>query len=164
MSRSAGQCSVYVDVRTLPEQPLSPVMRELRELVRSLDGQDAAYKSEVDFYATIPGSEISPEEELVQAVRRAHQAVHGEEPGRRFSQATNDAAHPNVGHLFGLFLASPEAQRIWEKYNGQTSAFVPGTSTYQYVQGKKMVYMSKEQAEIVDRLDREYGKILGFTK
>ena len=74
------------------------------------------------------------------------------------------AAHPNVGHLFGVFLVSPEAQRIWEKYNGQTSAFVPGTSTYQYVQGKKMVYMSKDQAEIVDRLDRAYGKILGFTK
>ena len=74
------------------------------------------------------------------------------------------AAHPNVGHLFGVFLASPEAQRIWEKYNGQTSAFVPGTSTYQYVQGKKMVYMSKDQAEVVDRLDRAYGKILGFTK
>ena len=93
VSRSAGHCSVYVDVRTLPEQPLFPVMRELRELVRSLDPQDSSFRSEVDYYATIPGSEIGMEAEVVQAVRQAHKAVHGEEPGRRFSQATNDAAH-----------------------------------------------------------------------
>jgi acetylornithine deacetylase/succinyl-diaminopimelate desuccinylase-like protein len=47
----------------------------------------------VDFYATISGSEIDPGEEIVQVVKRAHKTVHGEEPGVRFSQATNDAAH-----------------------------------------------------------------------
>jgi acetylornithine deacetylase len=93
ISRSAASCSVYVDVRTLPSQPLVPVMRELRELVRSVDPSDKSYRSEVDFYATISGSEVNPEEEIVQAVKRAHKAVHGEEPGVRFSQATNDAAH-----------------------------------------------------------------------
>jgi iron(III) transport system substrate-binding protein len=74
------------------------------------------------------------------------------------------AERPNVAHLFVAFLATPEAQLIWEKYNGQTSAFVSGTTTYEYARGKKMVYMSKEQAETVDRLDREYSKILGFRQ
>ena len=74
------------------------------------------------------------------------------------------AQHPNVGHLFAVFVTTPEAQEIWEKYAGSTSASVPGTTAYRYVQGKKVVYMSQEHAEMVDRLIREYGKILGFNK
>ncbi len=72
------------------------------------------------------------------------------------------ARHPNVGFLFAAFLTTPEAQTIWEKYGGQTSAFVPGTTAYKYAQGKKVLYMTQDQAEMVDRLTRQYGKILGF--
>ena len=74
------------------------------------------------------------------------------------------AGHPNVGHLFAVFLMSAEAQAIWEKYGGQTSAFIPGTKTYQYVQGKQVLYMSQGQAQMVDKLARQYGKILGFGR
>jgi hypothetical protein len=31
------------------------------------------------------------------------------------------------------------------------------------VQKKQVVYMSQDQAEMIDRLSREYGKIFGFT-
>jgi hypothetical protein len=31
---------------------------------------------------------------------------------------------------------------------------------YRYAQGKKVLFMTQEQAEMVDRLTREYGKIL----
>jgi iron(III) transport system substrate-binding protein len=72
------------------------------------------------------------------------------------------ARHPNVAHLFAAFLTTPEAQELWERYGGQSSAFVPGTTMYKFVQGKKMVYLKSEHAEAVDRLTREYGKILGF--
>jgi len=74
------------------------------------------------------------------------------------------AKHPNVGHLFAVFLTTPEAQEIWEKYAGQTSAYIPGTTAYKYVQGKKVLYMSQDHAEMVDRLIREYAKVLGFSK
>ena len=74
------------------------------------------------------------------------------------------AAHPNMGHLFAFFLTSLEAQAIWEKYAGQTSAFVPGTNTYKYLQGKQAAYMTQDQAKTVDRLGRQYGKILGFGR
>ena len=62
------------------------------------------------------------------------------------------------------FLTTIEAgvSESWEKYTGQTSAFIPGTSAHRFAQGRKMVYMSQEQAQLVDRLDREYAKILGF--
>jgi iron(III) transport system substrate-binding protein len=74
-----------------------------------------------------------------------------------------NAAHPKTGHLFAGFLTTSEAQKIWEKFAGQSSTLIPGTSAYKYVQGKKVVYMSQDQAETVDRLSRDYGKIFGFS-
>jgi iron(III) transport system substrate-binding protein len=74
-----------------------------------------------------------------------------------------NAAHPKVAHLLAAYLTTPEAQKIWEKYAGQTSALIPGTTAYKYVQKKEVVYMNQDQAEMVDRLSREYGKIYGFT-
>ncbi len=73
------------------------------------------------------------------------------------------AQHPNTAHLFAVFLTTPEAQEIWEKYGGQSSAFVPGTPAYMYAQGKKVLYMNQDQAQTVDRLTRTYGKILGYN-
>ena len=77
--------------------------------------------------------------------------------------APKNAPHPKVAHLMAAYLTTPEAQKIWEKYAGQSSAFIPGTSAYKYVQKKQVVYMSQDQAEMIDRLSREYGKIFGFT-
>lgn len=74
------------------------------------------------------------------------------------------ARHPNVGHLFAVFLASLEAQEIWEKFNGQTSVLIPGTTAHKFAQGKRLLQMNQNQAQTVDRLAREYGKILGFER
>jgi hypothetical protein len=74
------------------------------------------------------------------------------------------ARHPNVGHLFAVFLTNLEAQEIWEKFNGQTSALIPGTNAYKYAQGKRLLQMNQTQARTVDRLARQYGKILGFER
>ena len=73
-----------------------------------------------------------------------------------------NAPHPNVGHLFVIFMASPEVQPVWLKYTGHTSAFVPGTEAYKFAQGKQVVYMKQDQAEKVDKVSRQIGKILGF--
>lgn len=74
------------------------------------------------------------------------------------------AAHPNVGHLFVVFMTTPEAQQVFEKHTGHTSAHVKGTKAYNYAQGKQVVYMTPDKAEMVDRLARQYGKILGFDR
>jgi iron(III) transport system substrate-binding protein len=74
------------------------------------------------------------------------------------------ASHPNVAHLFAAFLTSLEAQEVWEQYNGQTSALIPGTTAYKYAQGKPLLQMKENQAETVDKLARQYGKILGFER
>ena len=74
------------------------------------------------------------------------------------------ARHPNAGHLFAVFLTHLEAQEVWEKFNGQTSALIPGTTAYKYAQGKRLLQMHQSQAQAVDRLARQYGKILGFER
>lgn len=74
------------------------------------------------------------------------------------------AAHPNAGHLFAIFLTTNEAQNIWQKYNGQSSAFIPGTRTYKFLHNRQALYMDQNQAKEVDRLARVYGKILGFNR
>jgi iron(III) transport system substrate-binding protein len=74
------------------------------------------------------------------------------------------ARHLNAGHLFAAFLTLLEAQELWEKFNGQTSAFIPGTSAYKYAQGKRLLQMNQNQAQTVDRLARQYGKMLGFER
>ncbi len=74
------------------------------------------------------------------------------------------ARHPNAGHLFAVFLTDLVAQELWEKFNGQTSALIPGTSAYKYAQGKRLLQMNQSQAQTVDRLARQYGKVLGFER
>jgi iron(III) transport system substrate-binding protein len=74
------------------------------------------------------------------------------------------ARHPTVGHLFAVFLTLLEAQEVWEKFNGQTSALIPGTTAYKYAQGKRLLQMNEKQAQTVDRLARQYGKMLGFER
>jgi len=73
-----------------------------------------------------------------------------------------NALHPNVGYLFASFLATLEAQHILEKFTGQSSVFVKGTSYYNYAQGKQLLHMTQAEAKTVDRLRAEYYKILGF--
>ncbi len=92
-ARSPGSCSVYVDVRTAPDQPLISVKDELVPLVRALDPEDSRFRSEVEFYATIPGYEISSDAEIVQALQRAHGAVHGQAAACDYSRPVNDAVH-----------------------------------------------------------------------
>jgi iron(III) transport system substrate-binding protein len=74
------------------------------------------------------------------------------------------ARRPNVGHLFAAFLTNLEAQELWERFNGQTSAFIPGTTAHKYAQGKRLLVMTQTQAQTVDKLARQYGKVLGFER
>ena len=70
--------------------------------------------------------------------------------------------HPTTGHLFVAFLTSSEAQQIWQKSPGESSAFVPGTRAYKYALGKQVTFMTQDQAKLVETLTRLYAKIVGF--
>ncbi len=73
------------------------------------------------------------------------------------------SAHPNTGHLFVAFLVTSEAQSIWEKYGGESSAFIPGTKMHKYVQGKDVIYLTQKDVEMVNRVTAAMAKIFGFS-
>jgi iron(III) transport system substrate-binding protein len=72
------------------------------------------------------------------------------------------ALRPNAGHLFAAFLATAEAQQLLDKHLGLSSVHVKGTRAHKFAQGKELVFMKQDQAQMIDKLSREYGKILGF--
>lgn len=74
------------------------------------------------------------------------------------------ARHPNAAHLLSIFLTTPEAQKVWDQYLNQSSAFTPGTGTHKELQGKKVLFMTQDQANTVERLAKEYSKTLGFGR
>jgi iron(III) transport system substrate-binding protein len=74
------------------------------------------------------------------------------------------AAHPNVAYLFSAFMVSPEAQSLWGKYFGGTSALIPGTKTNKFLKGKQVVFQGGQDPALIERLSNEYSKVLGFTR
>lgn len=72
------------------------------------------------------------------------------------------AQHPNAAHLFALFMTMPEAQQVWEKTVGVSSALIPGTAYYQKAKGKQMIYMRQDQSEKVESLAKKYGRMIGL--
>ncbi|HSK29560.1 MAG TPA: hypothetical protein VLA17_06310, partial [Candidatus Limnocylindria bacterium] len=76
--------------------------------------------------------------------------------------AIKGARNPNTAHLLAAFLTTAEAQEILDKHLGLSSVHVKGTRAQKFAQGKELVFMKQDQAQLVDKLTREYGKILGF--
>lgn len=135
-----------------------------RDFIRSRPGgmYNRLQLGEVLLAATLQDSQIYRAKEAGAPLAQAHiepvisPAYHAGVP--------KGAPHPNIGYLYAVFLTTPEGQAVWEKYSGHSSAFVPGSKAYEYAQGKQMVYMDQTQAEMVDRLSKEYSRILGFAR
>jgi ABC-type Fe3+ transport system substrate-binding protein len=49
-----------------------------------------------------------------------------------------NCAHPNLAKLFVALMASPEAQRIVDKYEKRSSHLVEGTRMANYVKGNRL--------------------------
>jgi iron(III) transport system substrate-binding protein len=140
--------------------------------VRALAAQQPVLGQPAEVYTRLQLGEILVVISLAQGfIQRAKltgaPVVHAEDVEPMIAHASNagvlkGARHPNVAHLFAAFLRTPEAQEIWEKYRGEASAFVPGTTAYKYAQGKQVLYMTQDRAQMVDKLTGEYAKILGF--
>jgi len=72
------------------------------------------------------------------------------------------AAHPNAAHLFIGFMISPEAQIIWDKYRGQSSALVRGTEAYNFVREKEVLFLQARNLERYEKLSNDYNNMIGL--
>jgi iron(III) transport system substrate-binding protein len=146
--------------------------KKATDFVRALAKQDLVLGTMGELYTRMQAGEILlsatlTDSYITTAKKAGAPIVHAEGIEPVVSPAYNagvpkGAAHPSAAALFAVFLTTAEGQKLWEQYAGQTSAFIPGTTAYKYAQGKKVLYMKPEQAEMIDRLSTEYGKILGF--
>jgi acetylornithine deacetylase/succinyl-diaminopimelate desuccinylase-like protein len=72
---------------------LISVKNELIAFLRSFDPDTENSRTEVEFYASVPGFEISRDSELVKAVQRAHTTIHQQPAAYRYSPAVDDGSH-----------------------------------------------------------------------
>jgi acetylornithine deacetylase/succinyl-diaminopimelate desuccinylase-like protein len=94
-ARSPDTCSIYVDVRTPPQLPLTEVLAEMRAVVGEVPmGGDGA-AALVEVYCTNPGTELPEQNPLVAHIDAAHAAEFGQAPERQIENWYSDAAHMN---------------------------------------------------------------------
>jgi len=95
-ARTPDTCSIYLDVRTLPEMLPVDVYREVRGLVRALVKKHPELEgTTVDPYVTAPGTSIPDDHELIQNIVQAHTDQLGRAPEFGTEIWYSDAAHMN---------------------------------------------------------------------
>jgi len=70
-------CSLYIDIRTLPNQKATEVKNELDDVLKKLQEKDPGLKYEIDFYLIRKGYEIPLDHELNRVVAQRHYEITG---------------------------------------------------------------------------------------
>ncbi len=95
-ARTPDSCSIYMDVRTLPDVLPVQAYDEVRELLRRLVAENPELEgSRADVYVSAPGTSIPDDHELVQTIVQAHSEQLGQPPEIGIETWYSDAAHMN---------------------------------------------------------------------
>jgi len=95
-ARTPDTCTIYLDVRTMPDMLPVAVYREVRELIRETIREHACLEgTTVDVYVSAPGTSIPDDHELIEMIVEAHTTQLGEAPEFGTEIWYSDAAHMN---------------------------------------------------------------------
>ncbi|MCU7891670.1 MAG: M20/M25/M40 family metallo-hydrolase [Candidatus Thiodiazotropha sp. (ex Ustalcina ferruginea)] len=95
-ARTPDGCSIYMDVRTLPDALPVQAYNEVRDLVNEqVKAHPQLEGTKVDVFVSAPGTSIPDDHELVQTVIEAHSNQLGEAPKMGVETWYSDAAHMN---------------------------------------------------------------------
>ncbi|MCU7930783.1 MAG: M20/M25/M40 family metallo-hydrolase [Candidatus Thiodiazotropha sp. (ex Codakia rugifera)] len=95
-ARTPDGCSIYMDVRTLPDALPVQAYNEVRDLVNEqIKAHPQLEGTKVDVFVSAPGTSIPDDHELVQTVIEAHSNQLGEAPKMGVETWYSDAAHMN---------------------------------------------------------------------
>lgn len=83
-SRTPESVSLYMDIRYPPDWTAMQVKTEVEALVESLNKEDKDLNLVAQPYAINPPTEVEEDDEIVKAVKSAHRAVLGKEPGMTY--------------------------------------------------------------------------------
>ena len=95
-ARTPDGCSIYMDVRTLPDELPVQAYNEVREMVNAAVRANPQLEgTKVEIFVTAPGTSIPDDHELVQSVIAAHRNQLGKPPEMGTETWYSDAAHMN---------------------------------------------------------------------
>ena len=94
-ARAPDSCSIYVDVRTVPDARPTEILNELRGVVKRVNDENPDLNATVEIYVTNPGTSIPDEHDLVKTIQEAHKGELGDAPEMSMEVWCSDAAHMN---------------------------------------------------------------------
>lgn len=97
ITRTPESCDLYLDLRTRPGQSPSDTVREVEEFVRSV-----GLEADVELFLFRPGYQANGVEPLAEALRTAHRAVFGADPGICHGPVTSMWRDSNVWNELGI--------------------------------------------------------------
>lgn len=93
LSRNPIECSLYLDIRTVPGQSAEAVKRDLRAVLQSCAKDHAIAEPTVQFYVNDPPTAIDSDLPVVRVLKAAHADVLGSEPELVARRPAADSTH-----------------------------------------------------------------------
>jgi acetylornithine deacetylase len=93
LSRNPYDCSVYLDIRTVPGQSAEGIKRALRALLQRFAQQQGIAEPALAFLVTDPPLEIGPDLPIVKAMEAAQASVMGQKTTTFLRRPGSDAVH-----------------------------------------------------------------------
>jgi acetylornithine deacetylase len=93
LSRNPYECSLYLDVRTVPGQTFEAVKRDLRAVLRSFADRTGHPQPKMHVYVTDPPNVVEEHLPIVQALKAAQILVAGESAPPIIRRPGADAVH-----------------------------------------------------------------------
>jgi acetylornithine deacetylase len=93
LSRNPHECSVYLDIRTVPGQSAEEIKRALRRVLREFAAREGTGEPVLSFSVTDPPLEIGEDVAVVAALKAAQRLVMGDSPPAFLRRPGSDAVH-----------------------------------------------------------------------
>ena len=93
LSRNPYDCSLYLDIRTVPGQTVEGVKRGLRRFLRNFALKNGQPEPEMHVYVTDPPTVLNEDLPVLQALATAQKAISGESPAAIIRRPGADFVH-----------------------------------------------------------------------
>jgi acetylornithine deacetylase/succinyl-diaminopimelate desuccinylase-like protein len=93
LSRNPHECSLYLDIRTVPGQTVDGIKRDLRRVLRGFGERKGIPEPKMHLYVTDPPTVLDENLPIVQALGKAQKDVTGERPPSIIRRPGADAVH-----------------------------------------------------------------------
>jgi len=95
LARNPFECSLYLDIRTVPGQTVEEVKRSLRRVLRDFAASRGRSEPTLEFFVNDPPTVIGEDEVITQVVRASHRRVTGNDAQIIIRRPGADSTHLN---------------------------------------------------------------------